>query len=131
MDDFQRRLKRDAGAIEARVDPALRRQIEAELADARRARPPAARRPAPLIAWASVTAGLAAAAILVLSVNRAPQVDAPVSAVTPPANGTTAIPGLRLETVSLTRPLEKELTLLRSDLEKARDTIEDDIRDSL
>jgi len=131
MDDFQRQLKSDARAIKARVDPALRRRIDADLKDPRRARPPAGRRPAALIAWASVTAGLAAAALLFLSVNRAPEVEAPVATVTPPVNGTTAIPGLRLETVSLTRPLEKELTLLRADLEKARDTIENDLRDSL
>jgi len=131
MDDFQRNLKRDAEAIEAKVDPALRRRIEAELEDARRTRAPAGRRPAPLLAWAGVTAGLAAAVLLVVSVNRAPEVEAPVAAVTPPAAGEPAIAGLRFETVSLTRPLEQELTLLRADLEKARNTIENDLRDSL
>lgn len=134
MDEFADKLKRDAQQIDAEVGDALRARIDARVRDTQRAAPPreVTRMPG-LFALPGVAAGLAALAAVLLFLNRAPEEPAAAAAVTPSPD--TVAPRfaepLSIETVALTEPLRLEFDRLRADLEKARDTIERDLRSSL
>ncbi len=126
-DDLARRLAEDAGAVDAPVDPALRRRIDAAVAAAPRRRARPERRPA-LLGWAAAAAGLAAVAVAILWQNAADDTVAPATVAATPL----IVPrDLNFEQVALTAPLEQELVHLRTDLEKARRSIERDLRENL
>jgi hypothetical protein len=142
MDELKARLIEDAGEIEAVVSPELQRRIVASLHAARETRSVAGRSPAKrnsLWLFSSLT-GLTAAAlvILVISWNRPPET-APQQQVADQQlevtddsllDGWNISGGLSLniESADLTRSLEDELINLQSDLEKARENVEQDIK---
>lgn len=132
---FDALLRSDASRIPAEIPPALDRRIEAALAH-ERARPAApARRETFVRPWlAGSLVGLAAAAMVVLVIGRS--VEAPPPAPGGPLADTASeqlqafrsqVP-LNVETAELTAPLEQELRHLQSDLEKARENVERDLR---
>lgn len=136
MDDIEQRLKADAEAIRADVTPELESRIRASLAAAHRPARPRERAPGRLFWVASALTGAAAAAAALLLLDRTAPPAAPVEdpgeavAVTVPEPGDPGVGVLPLEirNADLTRPLEEELGNLKSDLEKAREGVERDVR---
>ena len=138
MDEFEKRLKRDADAIQAEVSPALKARIDASLQGVEPIRQ-AGRKPASVsFWWASTVTGLAAALLVIALVNwNQPGQDVP------PAETTAALPTeselptepampigpemLDIRTADFTSPLEQELINLQSDIEKARESVEEDL----
>lgn len=136
MDEFKRQLKSDAGKIEADVSPDLRKRIEASL---RAAEPVAAAespaRPRFSMWWISGLTGIACALLVLLFLDRAEPLPGPlpasasvVSTVPEPLPGDQVVFPLRAEAAEFTEPLEDELEKLQSDLEKARQAVEADLR---
>lgn len=136
MDEFEKRLKRDADAIDATVSPALRKRIDATLqgiepirvADTRR------NRTTPGLWWASTLTGVAAVLMIIILVNwgrpvTTPVPTAPVANMTvPPDSVLDATPPiLDIRTADFASPLEEELVRLQSDLEKARESVKKDL----
>ena len=135
MDEFEKRLKRDADAIRPEASPELAARIEASLRGIEPIRP-VAERPASSTGlwWASSLTGLAAAIAVVVLVNwNQPTVeDVPeatvVNMTVPPDSVLTAPPvPLEISTADFASPLEEELVHLKSDLEKARDKVRKDL----
>ena len=136
MDEFEKRLKRDADAIDAKVSPALRNRIDASLRGVKPIALSPARheRVAPGLWWASSLTGLAVALVVIVLVNwnapvTAPVPDAPVATLTVPPDDVLDLPPpvLDIRTADFTSPLEEELVRLQSDLEKARDSVKRDL----
>lgn len=131
---FEAALKADAARIRVEVSPALERRIEAALAR-ERARPQAPPHREtfvrPWLAGSLVGLGVAAAAVLLI--GRVDDAPAPIPAV-PVADTSEQLRAfreqvpLKVETAELTAPLEQELRNLQSDLEKARESVERDLR---
>ena len=136
MDEFEKRLKRDATAIDASVSPQLEERLAASLHSAGREVPVAEQRsPAFSRLWlASSLTGLAAAAAIMMFVYRTePEiVEMPVVAETVPdyreymEQLQENLP-LRTETVEFADGLEEELTRLKADMLKARETVSRDL----
>jgi hypothetical protein len=143
MDDLERQLRDDAARIKVEASPELQARLDASLHASR----VTVTSPAPAITtgslwWISSLTGLAAAAAVILFINRegAIDVDDLQHTVTTPAAtemaGDTALPEdwnvgaikLQVENADLTRSLEQELIDLQSDLERARQTVEEDVR---
>ena len=133
MDDLERRLREDAKAIRAEVPPEMAARIASSVRGVRAA-PPARREFSwPLWLAASLT-GAAAATVAIVSLNTG-GVDEP--APLPAESVAEAIPDymrdferqlpLRAKTADLTAPLEEELRNLRSDLERAKENVEQDL----
>lgn len=142
MDELKKRLIEDAGGIEAVVSPELQRRIDASLIAARATRSVAGGRPEKrnsLWMISSLT-GLAAAALIILVIgwNRQPEMVAQEQVAGQQAQvadessleGWDIMDGLSLniESADLTRSLEDELVNLQSDLEKARQSVERDVK---
>ncbi len=129
MDDFERKLKQDAGRIPAEITPGLqsriRASIEAQAAPGKRRRQQAPRR-----SW--VAAGLATAAVAVLAFALLLDEPRPPAVADVPAapeyttTGDRKLP-LDIDPAELTTPLEKELEDLRADLEQARRSVAEDM----
>lgn len=143
MDELERRLKQDAADIPADVSAELAMRIDASLRAAERIKPRAgAGRRGFSIWWMSSLTGVAGALLVIAVLNRndtsarndTAAVDAPAapiaSAVPDYRSRTQSEFPLRAETAVLTEPLEEELEKLRSDLETARDKLEEDFRRS-
>jgi hypothetical protein len=137
MDDLEQRLKEDAGRIEAPVSPQLKARIDAALRAAQAT--PAVRREFSYPLWlaASLT-GVAAAVVAIVLMNwtrdsvslRNPEpqrADAVAYSVPEYVSEFERQLPLRAKTAVLTAPLEEELRNLRSDLEKARENVEEDL----
>jgi len=142
MDELKKRLIEDAGEIEAVVSPELQRRIDASLNAARETRSVAGGRPEKrnsLWLISSLT-GLAAAALVILVIgwNRQPELAAQeqVAGQQVQAADESLLEGwdimdglsLNIESADLTRSLEDELVNLQSDLEKARQSVEQDVK---
>ena len=134
MDKLERRLKEDAGFIKADLAPELQERIRASLESTQPAKqtPRTTKTPGTSLWWASSLTGLAAAALLIVVINWNGGVE-PVAEVSDPAPPeiTWSIQSgfsLHAETVEWTAPLEEELKNLQSDLEKARESVERDLR---
>jgi hypothetical protein len=136
MDEFEKRLKRDADAIQAEVSPELRARIDASLRGTEQLRPtsPAVQHSPVNLWWASSLTGLAAAVMVIVLINwdRTDAIPAPVepvAGVTVPADPDPLArpPMLDIRTADFTRPLEDELVRLQSDLEKARESVKKDL----
>lgn len=137
MDEFEQRLKQDADAIQATVSPELRARIDASLHGIEPIRP-AKPRSAPATFWlASSLTGLAAAVLVIVLVNwNRPASDAPPArivassppptATEPPLAAPLPVP-LDIRTADFASPLELELERLQSDIEKARDSVREDL----
>lgn len=138
MDELNRRLKEDAANVRADVSDELSARIEASVRATDRALAPV---PRPgfgySLWWISSLTGVAAAFLIIALLDR-DEVAAPSAPVEPAIAVVVPRPDVRLqnefplraETAVLTEPLEEELEKLRSDIEKARDGLEQDIRKS-
>jgi hypothetical protein len=131
MDEFEKRLKRDADSIEVTVSPALRARIDASLEGVRPIRPAKARQAPVRWWWASSLTGLAAAVVVIVVVNwnrPVPDAGPAVAGDPPPLATEPPVPVmLDIRTADFTSPLEEELLRLQSDIEKARDTVREDL----
>jgi hypothetical protein len=135
MDEFEKRLKRDADAIRPDASPELAARIEASIQGIEPIRPVEARPTSSNgLWWASSLTGLAAAIAVVVLVNwNQPAVDdvpeATVVDVTVPPDTVLTAPPIPLEisTADFASPLEEELDHLKSDLEKAREKVKKDL----
>ena len=134
MDKFERQLKEDAGLIKAELSPELQERIRASLESTRPEgwAPRKTQTPGTNLWWASSLTGLAVAALVIVLINWnstvTPVDDQPPSAT--PGNGLSLQSGFPLiaETADWETPLEEELKALQSDLEKARENVERDLR---
>ena len=136
MDEFEKKLKRDAADIDAAVSPELEDRIRASLLAAGRHVPaPDTKAGGYRGLWlASSLTGLAAAAAIVAFLN----LNEPESPQAPPVTSTVpsyteymeqlqqSLP-LRTETAEFAGGLEEELEHLRADFEKARENVSRDI----
>jgi hypothetical protein len=142
MDKLKTRLKQDADEIQADTSPELRARIDASLHAARGTRSVTSKplvRPVSLW-WISSVTGLTAAILVILLMNwnqpveqEAPDIsasnEAPTHSVTLPEDwyaGDGFL--LNVESADLTRSLEEELINLQSDLEKAKENVERDVK---
>ena len=142
MDELNTRLKQDADEIQADTSPELRARIDASLHAARGTKSVTS---APLVRpvslwWISSVTGLAAAILVILLMNWNQPVEQEVpdlSASNDPPLHSVSLPDdwsvgdeflLNIESADLTRSLEEELINLQSDLEKARDNVERDVK---
>jgi hypothetical protein len=136
MDKLAEQLKSDAAAIDVQVSDELDRRISASL---RGIQPeteevtPVRRRPAAFW-WASSLTGVAAALVVIAFINSHSQVEnspAPLAEVSPNMSPvmvpTTPTIDLKTESAMLTRPLQRELEDLQSDLKKAEEKVRKDI----
>ena len=142
MDELKTRLIEDAGEIEAVVSPELQRRIDASLIAARETKSVAGRHPEKrnFLWMISSLTGLAAAALVILVIgwNRQPEMAAQeqVAGQQVQAADESLLEGwdimdglsLNIESADLTRSLEDELVNLQSDLEKARQSVERDVK---
>lgn len=136
MDEFEKRLKRDAENIETGISPQLRQRIDASLCGTERIKPvPESRAGSFNIWWTSSLTGLAAVIIVIVLINWNRPVAEPVP-VEPVAERTVPAaieelhglnPPRLIKTADFTTPLEEELAKLQADIEKARATVRKDI----
>lgn len=138
MDEFEKRLKRDADAIRAEVSPELRARIDASLHGIEPLRE-SKRSASPVkLWWASSLTGLAAAVIIIGLVNwNRPGTEVVPGETLADATAETALPTepplligtqmLDIRTADFTNPLEQEMLNLRSDIERARDRVKQDL----
>jgi len=137
MDEFEKRLKQDADAVQADLSPVLRARIDASLSGIEPIQPadPVPRSPMRLW-WAGSLTGLAATIVGLSIVNwnsedSAVESTPPVVARTVPLSSfpdlATIAPELRIQTADFTSPLEEELLMLQRDIEKARQNVREDI----
>ena len=138
MDEFEKRLKRDAEGIEADLSPQLASRIEASLRSVERIESLREKGSATSnLWWASSLTGLAAAAAVIALLNWNRPDPEPVLpeqtafAVVPDAREyLQQIQGrlpLRAETADFKHGLEDELVKLQADFEKARENVNRDI----
>jgi len=138
MDEFEKRLKRDAEDIDAAISPQLASRIEASLQTFERIELLRQKRSTTSnLWWASSLTGLAAAAAVIALLNWNRPGPEPVSpeptafAVVPDAREyLQQIQGrlpLRAETADFKHGLEEELVRLQADFEKAREKVNRDI----
>lgn len=138
MDNFEKRLKADADAIDAAVSPELRVRIDAALRGVEPIRPVVGRARSMPVGWwlASSLTGLAAAATLIFMLNRespgpaVPPAETFVQTTVPedPAPDLVLMrPVLDVSTADFTGPLEDELVKLKADVEKARESVRQDL----
>jgi hypothetical protein len=145
MDELKNRMKQDADAIRAETTPELRARIDASLYSARKTIPPS---PSPItpnrsssLWWASSITGLTAAILIVLLTNWNNPVEPEVPDISAgtqmPLDNPVSLPEgwqigeeflLNVESADLTRSLEEELINLQSDLEKAKENVERDVK---
>lgn len=136
MDRLERRLKQDARLIKAELTPDLRERIQASLraTGPKRRTPRTNGVPGSWLWWVSSLTGLVAAALVIVFLNLSRRTESPEQ---PPAPSLQEYAWsihegfpLNAETADWTGPLEAELKNLQSDLEKARASVEHDLRDS-
>ena len=136
MDEFEKRLKQDADALEAKVSPQLRSRIDASLRGTERGQAAGPeKRSTSRLWWASSLTGLAAtiAVVVLVNMNRpdpAP-VDTPVAEMPTvpdsPLDFPLIPPDLDIQSAEFASPLEEELLKLQADIEKARNSVREDI----
>ncbi|MDA0681282.1 MAG: hypothetical protein O3A13_06570 [Proteobacteria bacterium] len=136
MDEFEKRLKRDAQAISADVSPELKARIDASLRGTERVAVVSARKSAPTqIGLASSLTGLAAVIVLVVIANLGKQGPDPIPEISvagrteplAPIDFPLILPDLKIDSAQFTSPLEEELLKLRADIKKARNNVKEDI----
>lgn len=135
MDEFEKRLKRDAADIDAGISPQLRERLDANLRGTKRIKPvPESHTSGINIWWASSLTGLAAAVIVLALINwnRPSPLEVPAEPVAtttvPEFDELQSLEPLRLvKTAEFTTPLEEELAKLQADMERARAVVRKDI----
>ena len=142
MDNIEKQLKQDALDIRADVSAEMAARIEASIHATERASATGERRDGSSSRWLfSTLAGVAGALLIIVLINRDGQtVDGlaepqPTARVVPEVTLHLQDPfPLQAETAVLSEPLtqdlDQELENLKSDLEKARQTVEEDLRRS-
>ena len=142
MDDLEKCLKRDAQQIRIEPSPELQLRIDASLRAAREIGPATQRSTPSTTFWLiSSLTGLAAAALVLLLIewnqdDLVPPADAvagveePTSFVNLPEDWMTGEFPLNVKSADLTRSLEQELIDLQADLERARENVEQDVKNS-
>ncbi len=139
--DLEQRLRADAMDIRVNASPELRARIDASIRSVAQTRSvPATREagePGGSSWWASGLTGLAAALLIILLINANREDGQPLvpdtedgiaSTVTPEVSERLGTLPLKVRTADLTSPLEEELVHLQADLEKARQSVERDLR---
>ena len=132
MDKLATQLKKDAARIEVQVSDELDRRIAASLQGVTPLTPespPALQRPA-FFWWASSLTGVAAALAIIAIINSPSQPTVPleqVVATSPVPEATTPTIDWKTESAMLTRPLQRELEDLQSDIKKAEEKVKRDI----
>jgi len=134
MDKLERQLQQDAGLIKADISPELQKRIHASLESTRQVEQirQTAKTPGISLWWASSLTGLAVAALVIVLINwnltTDPQEVQPVAST--PGTVLSIQSGFpsSVETADWATPLEEELKNLQSDLEKARENVERDLR---
>ncbi len=134
MDEFERRLRADAERIHVETPDTLYKRVDAAI-EAARAEPQHRSR-LPIRLWRTVLIG-GAAAMLVVALMDWRSTD---TAILPPDATVRTVPeavpveqtefDLQAQPVVLTEPLEEELERLKSDLQKAREGVAEDLRGS-
>ena len=134
-DTLEVRLREDTGGIRAQVSPDLRARIDAACRAAPKTRAQPARHHAPPVSWwASGFTGATAALLIIVLLDRNSGDHTETPPILPEATPTAALPErlgtlqLDVRTAELTSPLEQELQHLQADLEKARRSVERDLR---
>ncbi len=134
MDKLERQLQQDAGLIKADISPELQKRIHASLESTRQVEqiPQTAKTPGISLWWASSLTGLAVAALVIVLINwnltTDPQEVQPVASTPGTVLSIQSGFPLSVETADWATPLEEELKNLQSDLEKARENVERDLR---
>ncbi|MBT5219319.1 MAG: hypothetical protein HOI35_08335 [Woeseia sp.] len=138
MDDFEKRLKQDANAVNADISSDLRSRIDASLRGVEQIRSETSTENSQTnLWWVSSLTGLAAAIaiIVMLNLNQAESISTPgedslVSRPTVPETPDYSPlfpPILDVQAADFASPLEEELLKLQLDLEKARDSVREDV----
>jgi hypothetical protein len=134
MDEFEKRLKQDADAIRVEASPELAARIDASLQGIEPIRPVEQRPASANLWWASSLTGLAAAIAVVVVINWdrpnvevVPEVAEEIRTVPPDDILEAELPDWDIRTVEFASPLEEELVHLKSDLEKAREKVRQDL----
>lgn len=134
MDELERRLKADADAIQVKISPELKRRLDATVESTARVTPGSGRTQSTGSLWlASSLTGLAATLAVIVWMNwnsEVVELPPPTFADTPPVAEPTGFRGFPLstETAVFTEPLQQELQNLQDDLEKARESVAEDLR---
>ncbi len=145
MDELKSRMKQDADAIRTETTLKLRARIDASLHSARETMPPSPSTITPnrsfSLWWASSITGLTAAILVVVLANwnkpAEPEVPDISAGTQMPLDNPVSLPEgwqfgeeilLNVESADLTRSLEEELINLQSDLEKAKENVERDVK---
>jgi hypothetical protein len=135
--DLERRLSSDAEEVRAVVSPELQSRIRASVHSARQLQSaPAGRNAGGRYWWASALTGVAAVLLVIVIVEWNRDVPdglpaEPTAATAPEIIEFFGVLPLKARTADLTGPLEDELLHLQSDLEKARLSVERDLRSAL
>jgi len=132
MDKLAKQLKEDAARIDVRVSDEFDRRMAASLEGVTPEGPGAPRlrqRPAAFW-WASSLTGAAAALVLIAVINSHSQVED--SELVPPTTSPVSVATIptidwKAESAMLTRPLQRELEDLQSDLKKAEEKVKKEI----
>ena len=133
MDKLAKQLKADAAMIDVQVSDELERRITASLQGVTPEKPePPAKQPRPAAFWwASSLTGVAAALVVIAIINSQSQ---PADETPPQLAETSPVPEAitptidwKTESAMLTRPLQRELEDLRSDLKKAEEKVKEEV----
>lgn len=133
MDKLAKQLKADAAAIDVQVSDELDRRIRASLQGVEPEMPatPAVRQRPPFFWWASSLTGVAAALAVIAIINSQSQQGAEpvpqIAETSPVIESVTPIINWNTESATLTRPLQRELEDLQSDLKKAEEKLKREI----
>ncbi len=137
MDEFEKRLKQDADAVQADVSPVLRARIDASLSGIERIQPSDSVPRSPMqLWWAGSLTGLAATIVGLAVINwnsedSIVESQPPVVVRTVPLGSfpdlATLAPELKIKSADFTSPLEEELLMLQRDIEKVRQNVREDI----
>ncbi len=133
MDKLAKQLKADAAKIEVQVSDELDRRITASLQGVtpERPAPPILRQRPAAFWWASSLTGVAAALVLIAIINvysrPAEEVAPQVAEISPVPEVKTPTIDWKTQSAMLTRPLERELQDLQSDLKKAEEKVKQDV----
>ena len=142
MDDFEKSLKRDAEQIRIEPSSELQLRIDASLRAAREIGPAKQRSTPSTTFWLiSSLTGLATAALVLLLIEWQPEdlvppadtvagVEEPIRFVILPEDWMTGEFPLNVKPADLTRSLEQELIDLQADLERARENVEQDVKNT-
>jgi hypothetical protein len=136
--EIEGRLRSDASRIDADVSSQLHERIAASVHSAKQVRSIALpERRSDSHWWASGLTGIAAALLIIAFINWNRDTTNGVAestiatTITPEISERFGSFPLKAQTADLTGPLEEELLKLQSDLEKAREAVERDLRSTL